>query len=88
LRHQESAWLAKQQYDGYSSVVESLFQQGFEAAGKAYTIPFAELARFVIGGLDGLILQFISDRDSVRARRDLDHLIAAVIALAEGNLSP
>lgn len=45
-------------------------------------IPRAELARFIISGVDGLTLQFISDRDTHRARRDLDHLIAAVITLA------
>ena len=83
LRHPESAWLAKQQYDGYSTLVETLFQQNFEMADKVCTVPFAELARFVIAGLDGLILQFISDRDTVRAHRDLDHLISAVIALAQ-----
>jgi AcrR family transcriptional regulator len=83
LRHPESAWLAKQQYDGYSALVETLFQHNFETVGKQSTVPFAELARFVIAGLDGLILQFISDRDAVRARRDLDHLIYSVIALAE-----
>jgi AcrR family transcriptional regulator len=83
LRNPESAWLAKQQYAGYSALVETLFQQHFTLADKTCAIPFAELARFVIGGLDGLILQFISDRDIARARRDLDHLIRAVIALAE-----
>jgi AcrR family transcriptional regulator len=87
LRHPESAWLAKQQYDGYSSVVETLLQQAFEATGKASAVPFADLARFIIGGLDGIILQFISDRDRERARRDLDHLIAAIIGLAEGTPS-
>src|SRR6266700_1490955 len=78
LRNPESAWLAKKQYDGYSALVETLLQQHFALAGKICAIPFAELARFVIGGLDGLILQFISDRDIARARRDLDHLIRAV----------
>jgi len=87
LRHPESAWLAKQQYDGYSTLVETLFQQNFEAAGKSCAVSFAELARFVIAGLDGLILQFISDHDTVRVHRDLDHLISAVIALAEGQPS-
>lgn len=87
LRHPESAWLAKQQYDGYSAVVEALFQQGFEMAGQTCSIPLAALARFVVGGLDGLILQFISDRNTERARQDLDHLIAAVIMLAEGKAS-
>ena len=84
LRHQDSAWLAKQQYDGYCAVVETLLQHGFEAAGQTCAVTFSELARFVIGGLDGLMLQFISDRDTQRAQRDLDHLIAAVITLAEG----
>jgi len=45
-------------------------------------IPHAELARFIISEVDGLTLQFISDRDTYRARRGLDHLIAAVIMLA------
>jgi hypothetical protein len=43
--------------------------------GKNCAVPFAELARFVIAGLDGLILQFISDRDPIRSRHDFDHLI-------------
>jgi AcrR family transcriptional regulator len=85
LRHPASAWLAKQQYDGYSALVETLFQQKFAAAGKNCAIPFAELARFVIASLDGLILQFISDRDPIRSRHDLDHLIFTVIALSERN---
>lgn len=87
LRHPASAWLAKQQYDGYSAVVEALFQHAFEVAGKTCPIPLAELARFVVGGLDGLILQFISDRDAERARLDLNHLISTVIMLAEGKAS-
>jgi hypothetical protein len=37
----------------------------------------------VVGGLDGQILQFISDRDTARARRDLNHLIEAVLALTQ-----
>jgi AcrR family transcriptional regulator len=84
LRHPTSAWLAKQQYDGYCSVVETLFQEAYAAAGQVCALPLAELARFTVGGIDGLILQFISDRDTARARLDLTHLINAVIALAEG----
>jgi AcrR family transcriptional regulator len=84
LRHSNSAWLAQQQYDGYATVVTTLLQHGFEAAGKMCAVPLAELARFIIGGLDGLLLQFISDRDTNRARRHLDHLIKAVITLADG----
>ena len=84
LRHGGSAWLAREQYAGYGAVVEELLRETFTAAGARCAPPFPSLARFIVGGLDGLILQFVSDRDSVRARRDLETLIAAVIALAEG----
>jgi hypothetical protein len=82
LRHGGSAWLAREQYAGYGAVVEELLRETFTDAGARCALPFPSLARFIVGGLDGLILQFISDRDSVRARRDLETLIAAVIALA------
>jgi hypothetical protein len=48
-------------------------------------LPPDALARFIVGGLDGLILQFVSDQDIARAHRDLESLIAAVIALADGS---
>lgn len=85
LRNPTSAWLARQQYDGYCAVVETLFEEGFAATGKSSATSLSELARFVVSGLDGLILQFISNRDSARSRRDLDNLVDAVVALAEGN---
>jgi len=84
LRTPDAAWLAKQQYEGYRAVVEALLQEAFAAAQQTAALPFAALARFIIAGLDGLILQFISDRDPERARKDLDHLIAATSALVEG----
>jgi AcrR family transcriptional regulator len=84
LRHPQSAWLAREQYDGYCSVIESLFQHYLEAAGKTSALPLAEVARFVVGGIDGLILQYISDPNTARARRSLDHLISTTISLVEG----
>lgn len=84
LRSPESAWLAREQYDGYSAVVEGRLREAYAAAGVPCALPFDTLARFIVAGLDGLILQFISNRDPARARRDLEALIAAVIALAEG----
>ena len=84
LRRPESAWLTREQYGGYTAVVEAIFREAFALAGQASATPYDALARFVIAGIDGLILQFLSDRDTTRARRDLACLIAAVIALAEG----
>jgi AcrR family transcriptional regulator len=84
LRNPESAWLARQQYSGYCQVVEELFRGAFASAGQTSRTPLDSLARFVVGGLDGMILQFVSDQDSERARQDLDQLITAVLALAFG----
>lgn len=85
LRNPAAAWLAKQQYAGYADVVTELVRETYAAAGQICAIAPEELARFLVGGLDGLILQFVSDRDTIRARRDLANLIAAAIALAEGD---
>lgn len=84
LRAPQAAWLAKQQYSGYSAVVETLLRETYAAMERAPAIPFAALARFIVGGLDGIILQFVSNRDTARARSDIEYLIGATIALAEG----
>ncbi|MFI5273250.1 MAG: TetR/AcrR family transcriptional regulator [Ktedonobacterales bacterium] len=84
LRRPASAWLAQRQYAGYVAVVETLFRAAYAAAGESCALAYDEAARFVVGGLDGVILQFVSDRNLARARRDLEHLIAAICALASG----
>ncbi len=85
LRNPASAWLARQQYDGYCAVVETLLAEGFASIGQESAVPLPELARFVVSGVDGLILQFVSAPDPARARRDLDNLTSAVIALVAGD---
>ncbi len=84
LRRPQSAWLARSQYEGYCAIVARLIAE----ASAAYSEPLAETpeapARFLVGGLDGMILQFISDQNSQRARDDLHRLIAATLALARG----
>jgi AcrR family transcriptional regulator len=82
LRNPTSAWLAKQQYEGYNEVVETLLRTSFDRSDEKCAINYAELARFIVGGMDGIILQFVSDRDEQRARTDIEHLIQAVEGLA------
>lgn len=84
LRNPASAWLARQQYDGYCAVVEMLFADHFATTGRESALPLPDLARFVVAGIDGLILQFVSAPDPARARRDLENLIQAVLRLAAG----
>jgi AcrR family transcriptional regulator len=84
LRNPEAAWLAREQYAGYCEVVEEVLRTTCERQEATCAIAFDALARFIVGGLDGIILQFVSDRNVERARHDVDVLIASVIALAEG----
>ncbi|HET8911853.1 MAG TPA: TetR/AcrR family transcriptional regulator [Ktedonobacteraceae bacterium] len=88
LRNPESARLARQQYAGYSAVIEELLKESYARAGLVCAVPIHELARFIVGGLDGLFFQFISDRDPVPVQQNLRLLIAAVISLAEGTAPP
>lgn len=84
LRRPKSAWLAREQYAGYAALVADLARATFEAADRTCALTYEELARFVVGGLDGLILQYVSDPNQARARRDVEHLIRAAVALATG----
>jgi AcrR family transcriptional regulator len=84
LRRPESAWLAERQYAGYCAIVADLIRQVSDVTGEPVAEPPDALARFIVGGLDGLILQFISNQDAARARSDLRRLVAAALALAQG----
>lgn len=84
LREPRSAVRARQQTASYRALVEERCRQISEITRQTCAISFAELARFIISGLDGLTLQFLSDRDSARARRDLQLFISAMLTLAYG----
>lgn len=87
LRRPDSAWLAKRQYEGYCAIVAALIDAVSSDAGERLGESPEALARFIVGGLDGLILQHISDPDSERARRDLRRLVTATLALAQSSSS-
>jgi AcrR family transcriptional regulator len=84
LREPQSAVRARQQVASYSALVEERCRQISEITRQACSISFAELARFIISGIDGLTLRFLGDRDSVRAARDLQLFISAMLTLAYG----
>ncbi|TCW86911.1 TetR/AcrR family transcriptional regulator [Burkholderia sp. SRS-46] len=81
LRNEEAKSLAKLQYDSYCKLYEDSFRQCLRDVKVALTIDLAELARFVVAGMDGLILQYLSDPDDERANRGLQNLITATLAL-------
>jgi TetR/AcrR family transcriptional regulator, regulator of biofilm formation and stress response len=74
--------LARSQYAAYVAVAEELFATAAEEAGEQPAIPVHELARFVVAGLDGLILQHLSHPDLRRSRRQVQLLARSAIDLA------
>lgn len=49
---------------------------------RAPSVPFAQLGRLVVAGMDGLILQYVCDPPQARSREDLDALTEMLVSLA------
>lgn len=83
LRHAELAWLAEWQYDRYCKAVEGAYRKVMRADEKS-SVPLPQLARLVVAGVDGIILQFITHRSVRRARRDIRNLVELTGRLVTG----
>lgn len=88
LRDPQAHMRARQESGTYNALVAERCQQIFEATRQPCVLPLADLARFIIAGIDGLTLQFLADRDTERARHDLQLLISATLALVAACPSP
>jgi AcrR family transcriptional regulator len=74
--------LARWQYDRYARIVAAWCQEAASNAGETCAVPFDTLARVLVAGVDGLILQYVCDPDMTRARADLQAVTEMVISLA------
>jgi AcrR family transcriptional regulator len=74
--------LARAQYEEYVNVAESIFRRATKHSGERPAVPVRDLARFVVAGLDGLILQHLSDPDVRRSRKQVRLLVRAAVQLA------
>lgn len=75
--------LARWQYDRYSTVVAEWCQEAAHQAGETCAVPFGRLARIIVAGIDGLILQHVCDPHEARSREDLADLVEMIVRLAE-----
>jgi len=74
--------LARLQYERYAAVVAGWCRRAAEHAGETPAVPVDHLARMVVAGVDGLILQYVCDPDDARAEEGLEALARMVTALA------
>ena len=80
--------LARWQYDRYARIVAAWCQEAASNAGETCAVPFDTLARVLVAGVDGLILQYVCDPDMTRARGDLEAVTEMVISLASPAPAP
>jgi AcrR family transcriptional regulator len=81
LRTRDSEWLAARQYQAYVDAYATVLRSGFAAEpteGQAQ-----ELARLMLAGMDGLILQGLAGAGPHQLAAGLDALIAATQARAQ-----
>ena len=74
--------MARWQYDRYARIVAAWCQEAASHAGETCAVRFDTLARVLVAGIDGLILQYVCDPDMTRAREDLQAVIEMVVSLA------
>jgi AcrR family transcriptional regulator len=82
LRTPGQRHLARWQIDGYTRIVAQWCQQAAGNAGEVCAVPFDTLARVLVGGVMGAVLEYLSDQDQARSQRDLNALADMLVALA------
>lgn len=83
LRTQGSEWLAKRQYEACVDAFASLLSPASSQAANPEREQADELARMMLAGIDGLILQSLAGASQNHLTAGLDALIAAVQMRAE-----
>ncbi len=74
--------LARWQYERYTDVVVGWLEESSRRAGEVSPVDYRRLARLLVAGIDGLILQFVVHPGTHRGRDDVEELIAMIIAHA------
>jgi AcrR family transcriptional regulator len=74
-------------YRGVVEVTARLVTQAAERAGQPLAQPAETVARFFLSGFDGLVMQRLTHPDEEAEATCLQAFIAAVVALARGQLS-
>jgi AcrR family transcriptional regulator len=83
VRSEGPGGLAQVQFERYAALVSDFWRQAAVVAGERCAVDFETLGRLALALVDGLILQFVADRDPERARRDLSDAVDMVVRFAD-----
>lgn len=88
LRDPELRDLAVDLYDSYQRLAETAISTLLERSEYDETrIPLGDLAGLAVAGFNGIVLSFLVHGDRERSRRDLEHLVQALVAIAVGEVA-
>lgn len=95
MRNPDLHYLAEVQYEKYCTVVATWCRDASQQAREFESEPDSEsrftdfdgLARMIVAGVDGLILQYLSSRDEARAEEDLENLCVFLNSFIRENRS-
>lgn len=85
LRQDDAAGLAAYQYDAYVKLYLDILRDVADRTGEIDAAGCATVARFMLSGIDGLLLQELAKPSRTRSAQGIEALIIAAQALA-GNL--
>ena len=74
---EDAGWLAEQQYDSYLKLWRELLLPAARRTGELDAAGCTALARFILAGFDGLILQELARPGKARGRKGIEVLIRA-----------
>jgi AcrR family transcriptional regulator len=85
---ENAAWLAEQQYESYLLAWRELLLAAARRSGELDAAGCAALARFILAGIDGLVLQELARPGKSRSRKGIDALIRAAQGYATALRQP
>ncbi|MFG1795757.1 TetR/AcrR family transcriptional regulator [Nocardia sp. NPDC049149] len=88
LRDPNLSDLARWQYEQYFQATETFLTKLAEAAGTQWTLPIPVLSRMLTTVIDGLILNWLTDRDTEQAHAVLDSFATLFTGLAVETKKP
>jgi AcrR family transcriptional regulator len=82
LRQEDAAGLAAYQYDAYVKLYLDILRSVADRTGELDAAGCAAVARFMLSGIDGLLLQELAKPSRTRSAQGIEALIVAAQALA------
>ena len=80
---EDAAWLAEQQYESYLRVWRDILMVTATRTRELDAAGCATLARFILAGIDGLVLQDLARPGKARSRKGVEALVQATQGYAE-----